>query len=336
MTNMYLVTGGSGSLGRAVVKRLREQGHAVRVFERRMPDKAADGVEYVIGDLSDSAAIDRAVQGAEVVVHCAAAMKGDWAEHKASTVDGTQNVIEACKKHGVKQLVYISSMAVFDWAGKSDNGVVDENVALEPRAEKRGAYTRAKLEAERLVTEAAQQGLPCVILRPGQLFGGGIPLITGAVARNVRGRWLVLGDGKLELPLVYIDDVVDAIAASIEKKLTSGEVIHIIDPERLTQQDVLELAGDNKPVVRVPRPILFAVGRLSEIALAVVRKQSPIGVYRLKSALARLHYESDRARQRLGWQPRVGVREGVRRTIDGHHAGAAVSKTSKSSGTLGS
>lgn len=308
----YLVTGGSGSLGRAVVKRLREQGHGVRVFERRMPDQAADGVEYVIGDLSDLAAIERSVQGADVVVHCAAAMKGSWAEHKASTVDGTQNVVDACKKHGVKQLVHISSMSVIDWAGMSSGGVVDESAALEPRAEERGAYTRAKLEAERIVRGAAQAGLPCVILRPGQIFGGGIPLMTGAVARNVRGRWIVLGDGKLELPLVYIDDVVDAIAAAIDKKLTGGEIIHVIDPEHLTQEDVLAVVADHKRVVRVPRTIVFALGKLSEV-VRLVGKQSPIGSYRLKSALARLHYESDRARELLGWKPRVGVREGIRR-----------------------
>lgn len=310
MSNLYLVTGGCGSLGRAVVKRLRAQGQNVRVFERRAPDKGEDGVEYVVGDLSDADAIDRAVQGTDVVIHCAAAMKGDWAEHKASTVDGTQNVVNACKKHRVKQLVHISSMSVINNAGTS---IVDENAALEPRAEERGFYTRAKLEAERIVTDAARHGLPCVILRPGQIFGGGIPLITGAVARNVRGMWVVLGDGKLELPLVYIDDVVEAIAAAIEKKLSGGEIIQIVDPEHMTQQDVLELAGDHKRVVRVPRPLLFAVGRVSEIALRVVGKQSPLGVYRLKSALAPLHYESDRARQLLGWQPRVGIREGVRR-----------------------
>ena len=304
-----LVTGAAGSLGRAVVARLLEAGHRVRGFERRAPDKAPDGVDFIIGDLSDAAGIDRAVQGCDIVIHCAAAMKGDWAEHKASTVDGTQNVVNACKKHGVKQLVHISSMSVVDWAGMSDAGAVDENAALEPRAEERGAYTRAKLEAERIVRAA---GVPCVIFRPGQIFGGGIPLITGAVARNVRGNWLVLGDGKLELPLVYIDDVVDAIMAAIDKKVTSGEVIQLIDPEHLTQQQVLELAGDNKRVVRVPRGLVFALGRLSEV-VRLVGKQSPIGSYRLKSALARLHYESDRAEKLLGWRPRVGVREGIRR-----------------------
>jgi nucleoside-diphosphate-sugar epimerase len=309
----FLVTGASGFLGRATVKRLRADGHRVRVFQRRMPERPEEGVEYAIGNLGDPDAVDRAVKGADIVIHCGAAMKGGWPEHKGGTVVGTQNVIDACKKHKVKQLVHISSMSVVDWAGSDKNGPVNEGTAVEPRADERGAYTRAKLEAEKLVVAATKQGLPAVILRPGQIFGGGIPLITGAIARNAGGRWLVLGDGKIELPLVYIDDVVDAMMAAVDRVLVGGEIIQIIDPARLTQQDVLEIAGGARPVVHVPRPVVFALGKLSEYPLGALGRQSPVAVYRLKSALARLHYESDRAQSILGWQPRVGVREGIRR-----------------------
>jgi predicted dehydrogenase/nucleoside-diphosphate-sugar epimerase len=316
----FLVTGASGNLGKAVVKRLLAEGKKVRVFVRRIPQKPPQGwagVEYVFGNLGDPVAVDKAVKGAETVIHVGAAMKGGWPEHKGGTVVGTQNVVDSCTKHGVKQLVHISSMSVIDWAGSAGNGPVSERANLEPRPDERGAYTRAKLEAEKIVVDAAAAGLPCVILRPGQIFGGGIPLINGAVARSINafggGRWLVLGDGKLELPLVYIDDVVQAVMAAIEKKLTHGEIIQIIDPEHLTQEDVLGLAGGEKPIVRVPRPVVFALGKLSEIPLGAIGKQSPVAVYRLKSALARLRYESDRASSLLGWQPKVGVREGIRR-----------------------
>jgi predicted dehydrogenase/nucleoside-diphosphate-sugar epimerase len=309
----YLVTGASGSLGKAIVKRLRAEGHKVRVFQRRMPEKPQEGIEYAFGNLGDPDAVDRAVAGAEIVIHCGAAMKGGWPEHKGGTVVGTQNVIDAVKKHGVKQLVHISSMSVFDWAGNSEKGPVNESVGLEPRAEERGAYTRAKLEAEQLVTAAAKQGLPVVILRPGQIFGGGIPLINGAVARSAGGRWLVLGDGKLELPLVYIDDVVDSVMKAVEKRLIKGEVFQIVDPAALTQEDVLGLAGGTKQILRVPRAIVFALGKLSEIPLNALGKPSPIAKYRLESALARLTYASELATKVLGWKPRVGVREGIRR-----------------------
>ena len=310
-----VVTGASGSLGSAVVKRLLAEGKKLRVFVRRIPERPVPGVEYCFGNLGDPVAVDRAVRGAETVIHVGASMKGGWPEHLGGTVVGTQNVIDACKKHGIKQLVHISSMSVVDWAGSSGIPVVAENAALEPRADERGAYTRAKLEAERKVSEAAKQGLPCVILRPGQIFGGGIPLVNGAVARRAGGKWLVLGDGQLELPLVYIDDVVDAIVAAMEKKLTKGEIIHIIDDAQLTQTDVLGLAGGGAKVIKVPRNVVFALGKLSELPLGALGRPSPIALYRLQSALARLHCESDRAKTLLGWQPRVGVREGIRREV---------------------
>jgi 2-alkyl-3-oxoalkanoate reductase len=309
----FLVTGASGSLGKATVKRLLADGHKIRVFVRRIPASPQPGVEYCFGNLGDPEAVDRAVAGAETVIHVGAAMKGGWPEHKGGTVVGTENIIASCRKHKVKQLVHISSMSVIDWAGSAGNGPVSESAQLEPRADERGAYTRAKLEAENLVVKAAAAGLPAVILRPGQIFGGGIPLINGAVARNAGGRWLVLGDGKLELPLVYIDDVVDAIMDCVKKRLTHGELIQIIDPEHLTQEEVLGLAGGKKPILRVPRPIVFALGKLSEYPLGALGRQSPVAVYRLKSALARLRYESDRAHELLGWLPRVGVREGIKR-----------------------
>jgi nucleoside-diphosphate-sugar epimerase len=309
----FLVTGASGFLGRATVARLRAEGHRVRVFQRRIPTQPEEGIEYAFGNLGDPAAVDRAVKGAEIVIHCGASMKGGWPEHKGGTVAGTQNVIDSCKKHGVKQLVHISSMSVIDWAGNDRSGPVTEAAAVEPRPDERGAYTRAKLEAEQLVSAAAASGLPAVILRPGQIFGGGIALINGAVARNAGGRWLVLGDGKLELPLVYIDDVVDAIMAAVNKKLVRGQIIQIIDPEHLTQEDVLGLAGGTRKILRVPRPVVFALGKLSEYPLGALGRQSPVAVYRLKSALARLHYESQQASALLGWRPRVGVREGIRR-----------------------
>ncbi|MBP6847092.1 MAG: Gfo/Idh/MocA family oxidoreductase [Kofleriaceae bacterium] len=313
----FLVTGASGALGGAVLRRLVADGKRVRAMVRRIPGNPIAGVEYAIGNLGDPAAVDRAVKGAETVIHAGAAMKGGWPEHLGGTVVGTQNVIDACKKHAATQLVHISSMSVIDWAGSVGKGAIDESAALEPRAEERGAYTRAKLEAERAVSAAAAAGLPCVILRPGQIFGGGIPLVNGAVARRAGGRWLILGDGQLELPLVYIDDVVDAILAAVGKRLVKGEIIQLIDGAALTQKDVLELTGGGKPIT-VPRAVVFGLGKLSELPLGALGKPSPIALYRLRSALARLSWGTGKAEQLLGWKPRVGVHEGIRRAQERH------------------
>jgi nucleoside-diphosphate-sugar epimerase/predicted dehydrogenase len=310
----YLVTGASGGLGSALLDRLLADGHRVRVMVRTLPAAARANVEYARGDLGDPDAVDRAVKGAGTVFHVGAAMKGGWLDHQGGTIEGTRNVLTACRKHGVKKLVHVSSLSVIDWAGAEAMTPVDENTPLEPRAEERGSYTRAKLEAEKLVAAAAADGLPAVIIRPGQIFGGKIPLMTGAIARRDAGRHLVLGDGEISLPLVYIDDVVDALVLAAGSKLSKGEIIQIVDPEPWTQNQVLaEVAGPGAKVIRLPRAAVFAMGGASELVLGLNKKQSPVARYRLKSALALRRFDSSRATELLGWKPRVGVREGIRR-----------------------
>ena len=314
-----LVTGASGGLGGHVLRRLAA-GRKVRAFARRPPSSVPPGVDVVLGDLGDPEAVERAVRGVRAVVHVGAAMKGGWDEHERATIVGTRNVVEACRRHQVKKLVHVSSMSVNDWAG-SDGGVLTEDSPDEPRPEERGHYTRAKLEAEKIVRAAvSEHALPAVIIRPGQIFGENMPVLTPAVARRVAGRWLVLGNGELKLPLVVVDDVVDAIVSALDGPLAGGEVVQIVDPHRLTQNEVLARALPHPArVVRVPRALVFAAGRLSGPMLAALRRQSP--AYRLRSALARVDFASQRAEPLLGWRPRVGVIEGLRRATGGGLAG---------------
>jgi len=319
----YLVTGASGGLGSAIVQRLVQSGSRVRVLLRRMPEVIPPNIEVVLGDLGDPAAVDKAVRGARVVIHAGAAMKGGWIEHTCGTIRGTENVLESCLAHKIQQLVHISSLSVVHWAAGDDDRTLSERSAYEPRAEERGAYTRAKLEAEQLVVRyARERGLPTVILRPGQIFGGKIPLLTPAVARKLGSRWLILGSGRIRLPLVYIDDVVDAVELAVKKDLRGGEIIQLVDREALTQLEVLELATRRRPkTLRMPRWMVFSLGWMSQVMLGILGRKSPLNVYRLKSALAMRNFSSVRA-DMLGWEPRVGVREGIRRVTQG----AAVEK----------
>jgi 2-alkyl-3-oxoalkanoate reductase len=314
----YVVTGASGGLGSALVARLRKEARPIRVVVRRLPDKPEDGLEYVRGDLGDPEVIDRAIRGAQCVFHVGATMKGGWPDHERGTIEGTRNVLAACRKHKVGKLVHVSSLSVIDWAGGEAQSPVDEQTPLEGRAEERGSYTRAKLEAEKLVSAEAARGLPAVIIRPGQIFGRRIPLMTAAVARGVAGRQLVLGDGEMALPLVYIDDVIDALMLAAKSKLHGGEVIQIVDPEPWTQNQVLaEVHGSAARVIRVPRVVVMAMGRASQMVLGLIGKQSPVSEYRLRSALALRSFDSRRAAELLDWRPRVGVREGIRRALQG-------------------
>lgn len=309
-----LVTGAAGGLGSAIVKRLVKDGRRLRVFVRaRGASEIPQGVEVASGDLGNPHAVDEAIAGARVVIHAGAATKGGWVEQHTSTVVGTQNVIDACLKHGVRQLVYISSLSVVDWAGAPSGEPITEESPLEPKPQLRGAYTQAKLEAEMLVRRAvAERGLRAVILRPGQIFGGKLPLANAAVAREMFGRRVVLGDGNIRLPLVYIEDVVDAVFAALDRGLEGGEIVQLVDDSLPTQNEILKtIAGSSAKTLRVPRPAVFAMGWLSEIALRPLHRPSPISRYRLRSALARRTYVSYHAEQLLNWKPRIGVYAGM-------------------------
>jgi predicted dehydrogenase/nucleoside-diphosphate-sugar epimerase len=300
-----LVTGASGALGSEVVSRLRNDGQRVRVMVRRLPDDPPpQDVDVVVGDLGDLEAVRRAVDGVEVVIHCGAAMKGGRAHHQCATVLGTANVLQACREQGVARLVHISSLSVLDWAGAAAGQPLHEDSPLEPHPQARGHYTRAKLEAERLVVQHAREGkVPAVILRPGQIHGGRIPLLTPALARRFAKHWVVLGDGSVRLPLVHIDQVVDAIVAAMNSDLRDGEIIHIVGDETPTQDEVLRRElGSLAHVVHIPRPIVSALGKVSEVAFALLKRPSPFSAYRLRSALARRSFPNRRAGELLDCQ----------------------------------
>jgi 2-alkyl-3-oxoalkanoate reductase len=315
-----LVTGAAGALGSAFVDRLRSQGKHFRIFIRRRTADTPSGIEVVTGDLGDPVAVDSAVRGARIVVHIGAAMKGSWTVHNASTVIGTQNVINACLRHGVEQLIYISSLSVVNWAGERPGTPISESSPLERFADARGAYTRAKLKAESLVREACQkEKLRAVILRPGQIFGGKLPLINDAVARKVGKYRIVLGNGRLRLPLVFIDDVIDGICAAIDLRLTGGQIIQLVDGDLPSQNEILERFLDSRSrIVHIARPIVFALGWFSEILFMLLKRQSPFSRYRLRSALADRTYVSEYATTILGWHPQVGVTAGMEKSLELH------------------
>ena len=264
-----LVTGASGLLGRALLDRLRRDGESVRVLVRRSaPDlERLRDVQVVYGDLGDPEAVDRAVAGVSLVYHLGATMRGrGWTDFEAGTVRGTANVVHACLKHGIERLIYVSSVSVLDYAGQSRQAVVDEKAALEPHAEKRGSYTRAKLLAERIVVDASHEwGLPAVVLGPASWSGQGVKLFRPYGTIALAGRWIAIGSGRLKLPLVHVNDVADALLASATRPEACGSIFHLVDSTPVTQRDYItrcqEQAKGALRVSYVPRIALLAGSR---------------------------------------------------------------------------
>ena len=336
-TAKILVTGANGLIGRALVRRLLREGNRVRIFVRRQPEPEFmkdSNVEVFLGDLGDPAAVDQAVAGTEMVYHAGAAMKGSAHDHERGTVCGTQNIVDSVLRHQAQRLVYISSLSCLDAASSSGRGtVVREDWPVEPSPIKRGAYTQAKTSAEKIVRDAVRdRHLRAVLLRPGRVFGPGMSLLTPEVARRVGDVFVVLGDGTRELPLVYVEDVIDAIVLAAERSPFDGRVFHIVDRTRITQNQVVRNYITKKArkarVIHVPVTIVYGLAFGFEVLSKVLNRPVPLSIYRVKSALARMQFDCTRAENELRWQPRIGVVSGLEETM-------AAERTSSSNNVLG-
>jgi predicted dehydrogenase/nucleoside-diphosphate-sugar epimerase len=316
-----LVTGANGFLGSALTRELLKKGERPRVLLRR-PAKAgsaAEELESVIGNLGDPEVVDRAVEGVDVVFHVGAAMGGSANDFEAGTVWGTRNIVEACLKHGVKRLIHVSSIGVLDVAGHPNGLQVDETSSVEPHPDLRGRYTQTKLEAECIVLKAIQErGLPAVIIRPGQIFGPGAEEISPSGVISLFGAWIVAGNGRRALPLVYVDDVVSGLLAAENSSDALGRTIHLVDPTPVTQNQYLEAsrpALGSTRVLRLPVTVLMTIAALCDGAAKLTKRPLPLSRYRVRS-LRPLHpVDTSAAKNHLAWEPEIGTRMGLQLTF---------------------
>ncbi|MEK7702477.1 MAG: NAD-dependent epimerase/dehydratase family protein [Nitrospirota bacterium] len=322
LTAKILVTGASGFIGGTLVRRLLWEGQRVRLFVRRAPKEWVNDsrIELVLGDLGNPEAVERAVSGVETIYHVGAAMSGGQIEFERGTIIGTQNIINNAVKAGVKKMVYVSSLSVLHAALADGNKRAKEDWPLEPHPERRGHYTATKLSAEKMIIEAAKkQGLCTVIVRPGQVFGPGAPLITGAVARRAGSRFIVLGNGNLILPLVYVDDVVDAIRKAMDSQIATGSIFQLVDSVEMTQNQLLatymDQSGDRGKVVHLPLAFVYLMAVGIQVLTKLLKRPAPLSVYRVKSALAPMLFDCGAAEAELSWGSGTGVKAGIEKTI---------------------
>jgi predicted dehydrogenase/nucleoside-diphosphate-sugar epimerase len=316
-----LVTGASGFLGRALVARLLSNGESIRILARcAVPGLEGNPQVHVVrGDLGDPEAVERAVEGVELVYHVGAGMRGVVEAFECGTVWGTKNVVAACLRHGIGRLVYVSSLSVLDQAGHRKGVPITESSPVEPHPELRGAYSQTKLIAENLVLDAIRnQNLPAVILRPGQIFGPGAEKTPPSGVIGLTGRWLVMGSGRLPLNLVYVEDVVDALLLAATQPDVSGRLFQLVDPATLTQREYIEAAqryGSAPRVSYVPKLALYTLALGMELVGRMLRRNVPLSRYKLQSLAPISPFDGSAARNNLGWTPAVGTREGLLRTF---------------------
>ncbi len=312
-----LVTGAAGFVGSALVQRLLDRGERPRVLLRRPAPQGSPlkGLDAVVGSLGDPKVVDLAVEGVDVVYHLGATMKGGANDFEAGTIWGTRNIVDACLRHGVRRLIYVSSFGVLDVAGHPNGVAVSETSPIEPNPELRGLYTRTKLEAERIVLEAIEnRGLPAVILRPSQIFGPGSERVAPSGIIPIAGRWIVAGNGKRKLPLIYVDDVVSGLLAAEIAPAALGRIIHLSDPTPVTQNEYLDLcipALGNTDVRRVPIAVLGGAAWICDLLARLLRRPLPLSRYRIRSLRPLYPADISLAAALIGWKPQIGTSRGL-------------------------
>jgi NADH dehydrogenase len=256
-----LVTGASGLVGRRLVARLVRSGVPVTAFVRRaesLGGPAGEGLTVATGSVEDRAAVARAAAGCDAVVHLAnASGVVDEARVQAVNVGGTEHVLAAARAAGARRFVFTSTISA--------------------TREHLGPYGRSKRLAEERVRAA---GIPFVILRPSLVYGGGDTGLVASLARHLRSLPVmpVIGDGRIEIDPVHLDDLCGVIEACLVRDDVLGQTYDVLGPDRVTLDDFLRrLAG----VLGVQRPLLHLPARAALLmahVLGRVMARPPITV----------------------------------------------------------
>jgi nucleoside-diphosphate-sugar epimerase len=231
-----LVTGGTGFLGGALVRRLHSMGWDVTALGRnaaKLNQLKSEGMRALQHDLKDKRAMLDVCKDQEIVFHCAA-LPSPWGNYQAfydTNVIGTRNVIRGCEDHNVKRLVYVSTPSLY--FGYSSRMNVKETDALpEPVSN----YAATKILAEQELDSAFAYGLATIAIRPRAIFGPGDTVIfPRLIPRLQSGRLPILGDGENIVDLTYIENVVDALLLCAESPAsTLGKKYNISNGEPVT------------------------------------------------------------------------------------------------------
>ncbi len=316
-----LVTGGGGFLGSSLIKPLRERGLAVRSLARRFyPHLRELDVEQVQGDIADPEIVARAVEGCMTVFHTAAkaGLWGPEREYQRTNVEGTRNLIAACREHGVRRIIYTSSPSVVFTGRDMENA--DETLPYSERYD--APYPKTKALAEQMILEANSESLATMSIRPHLIWGpGDNNLLPRIIARAKTGRLRKIGYGNPIIDPVYVDNAVEAHLQAADRldpgSPVAGRAYFVTQGETVPTWDMINLmlkAAHLAPVKRtISRPMAVAVSGVLEAAyLLSGRTDEPPMTRFMARHLSTTHwFNNDAARRDLGYQPRVSIAQGL-------------------------
>lgn len=317
MSGTVFLTGATGVVGNAIAKRLSRFGRPVRALVRDRERAAGclpESVELAVGDVTDAESVRRAMEGCEMVYH-ASGLPEQWFKdasifHRVN-VEGTVNVLEAALEVKAAKFMYTSTIDVFEMTP----GVPFDESRIDTKP-KATAYERSKQEADRIVTEALDRGLPARFLHPSGVYGPApfiTPGVNGFIRDLVRGKVPVLLPGGF--PVVYTEDVAEG------HLLAEGAPVgarYILSDAYWTLEDFAKLMADLQPGTKVPKVMPLGVANMiatvGEAVANVIGKPPLIPKGQLHFLTQEVLPSADKAAEELGWQAR-GLRDGLKTTL---------------------
>jgi nucleoside-diphosphate-sugar epimerase len=316
-----LVTGATGFTGGRLAQFLAERGDQVRALvrdRRRAKLRTGDTVEIAQGDLTDTPSLARAMAGVEVVYNIAALYREAGlaaGEYRAVNAAAVGEIVAAAASAGVRRVVQCSTVGVH---GDVEHPPANEDAPLKPG----DVYQETKLEGERIGAAAAREtGVEFVIARPSGIYGPGdrrLFKVFGAVARQ---KFLMLGSGRHFYHVTYVDDLCEGFRLCATVPAAAGRTYILAGGEVTTLAELVRITAD---VARVPPPRRFPIpvwpvwlaGAACELACAPLGIAPPLYRRRVDFFRKSRAFDIGRARRELGFEPRVGLREGIGRTLE--------------------
>jgi nucleoside-diphosphate-sugar epimerase len=316
-----LVTGASGFVGHALAKKLAARGDTVRVLVRDRAKLARRSLavdDVVQGDITDPRTLDRATRDVDVVY----AVAGTFREpslpdrrYRDVNIDAVRILFAAAAEHGVRRVVHCGTCGIH---GSIVGPPADESHPIRPV----GIYEETKAAGERLAFECARvTGVEVTTLRPGPVYGPGDTRLLKLFKLANRNPAVLVGSGTVRYHLLYIDDLTDAFLLAGTASNVANEAFLIAGPDMPCLNELFEalaaLGGRNgQRVVRLPAKPVELMAALCESACRPLGISPPLYRRRIEFFLNDRAYNIDKARRLLGFEPRISMLDGLRRTAE--------------------